>query len=105
MKHMSDEAPEHPEKATESEIRALLARLGRPHPSGGTVIERAALMAEGADFDATIAWILAHGGQPEEAVTAAPSGGLHGLRTDRVSRSAGSSRPRRFVLPADALTG
>jgi hypothetical protein len=49
--------------APEEQIRGLVARLGRPHPSGGTVIERAALMAEGADFDATVAWILAHGGK------------------------------------------
>jgi hypothetical protein len=104
---MSDDpstAPERAEKATEPEIRALLARLGRPHASGGTVIERAALMAEGADFDATIAWILAHGGVPEAVAAAAPSGGLYGSRTDDARRAGGSSRPRRFVLPAGALT-
>jgi hypothetical protein len=97
-------APESAGGTSEPDIRALLARLGRPHASGGTVIERAALMAEGADFDATIAWIVAHGGEPEEAVVAAPSGGLHGARTQSASRAAGSSRPRRFVLPAGALT-
>jgi hypothetical protein len=30
----------------DDEIRALLSRLSRRHPSGGTVIERAAIMAE-----------------------------------------------------------
>jgi hypothetical protein len=108
MTAMTDDAGPTPEPATpasEPEIRALLARLGRPHASGGTVIERAALMAEGADFEATIAWILAHGGEPEAAVAAAPSGGLHGSRTDGGGRASGSSRPRRFVLPAGALTG
>ena len=38
-------------------IRSLLTRLGRAHPSGGTVIERAAILAEGADFDVVMAWI------------------------------------------------
>jgi hypothetical protein len=40
-------------------IRSLLTRLARAHPSGGTVIERAAVLAEGADFDAVMAWIVA----------------------------------------------
>jgi hypothetical protein len=85
------------------EIRALLARLGRPHPSGGIVVERAALMAEGADFDAAMAWILAHGGVPELSAAAAPRRGLYGARTDR-SGAAASGPPRRFVLPPSALT-
>jgi Aldo/keto reductase family len=55
-------------------IRALLTRLARAHPSGGTVVERAAILAEGADFDAVIAWVRAHGGQPE-ARTRYPSPG------------------------------
>ena len=41
-------------------IRALLSRLARPHPSGGQAIERAALLAAGADFTQVIAWIDAH---------------------------------------------
>jgi hypothetical protein len=106
MSTMSEDESPAPGRAeaTEPEIRALLARLGRPHPSGGTVIERAALMAEGADFDATIAWILAHGGEPEATAAAAPSRGLHGSRTDNAGRGSGSSTPRRFVLPPGALT-
>src|SRR5688572_28285667 len=62
-------------------IRKLVARLSRPHRSGGDVIERAAIMAEGADFDAVVAWIVAYDGEPESAK--APKGGgrgLHGLR-------------------------
>jgi hypothetical protein len=85
----------------EQEIRVLLARLGRPDRSGGTVIERAALLAEGADFDATIAWILAHGGQPEARAIAAPQGGMYGRKAD--GSGAGSQTPRRFVLPPGAL--
>jgi hypothetical protein len=42
-------------------IRALVTRLARPHPSGGDVIERAAILAEGADLAAVMAWITAHG--------------------------------------------
>jgi hypothetical protein len=83
-------------------IRSLLTRLARPHPSGGTVIERAAILAEGADFDAVMAWIVAHGGEPEATVRRPSRSGLHGSRVhDR-----GTSEPRtpsRFVLPADAL--
>jgi hypothetical protein len=86
----------------QDEIRAFVARLGRPHPSGGTVIERAALMAEGADFDAVMAWIVAHGGEPERRAAAAPRRGLHGSRMD--SSGAASDTPRRFVLPPGALT-
>jgi hypothetical protein len=84
-----------------SEIHTLVTRLGRPHPSGGTVIERAALMAEGGDLEATIAWIVAHGGEPEARVATAPSRGLHSGRSDAASSAA--QTPRRFVLPAGAL--
>jgi hypothetical protein len=87
----------------EHEIRALVARLGRPNASGGTVIERAALLAEGADFAAVMAWILAHGGQPERTRRAAPRRGLYGSASDGPG-AAGTDTPRRFVLPAGALT-
>jgi len=83
-------------------IRSLLARLARAHPSGGTVVERAAILAEGADFDAVIAWIGAHGGEPEERTAKASTSGLHGSRV----HDAGSAEPRapsRFVLPAGVL--
>ena len=78
-------------------IRALVARLGRPHASGGTVIERATILAEGPDFTKIVAWITAHDGRPESAVEA-PSGGLHGSRAAPVT-----GPPLRYILPAGAL--
>jgi hypothetical protein len=83
----------------DEEIQALVTRLARPHPSGGAVIERSAILAAGADFQAVMAWIAAHDGKPETAVAAPPSRGLHG---PRVSGNAG--RAERFVLPAGTLT-
>jgi hypothetical protein len=103
---VSDDEPTPPdgaEEGHEQQIRALVERLGRPHPSGGTVIERAALLAEGADFAAAIAWILAHGGAPEAVAAAAPRRGLYGSALD-VSAAPASGTPRRFVLPPGALT-
>ena len=83
-------------------IRQTVTRLSRKHPSGGTVIERAAILAEGADFEAVMAWIVAHGGRPEANVTNAPSSGLYGSRGRK--DDAGPARPpARFVLPAGAL--
>src|SRR5215211_7911950 len=41
-------------------IRAVVVRLSRPHASGGDVIERAAILAEGGDAAAIVAWIIAH---------------------------------------------
>jgi hypothetical protein len=82
-------------------IRALVARLSRAHPSGGTVIERAAILAEGADFDAVMQWIVAHGGQPEATVVKPSTSGLHGQRI-RDSEGPDRRTPSRFVLPEDA---
>ena len=82
-------------------IRALVTRLARPDASGGDVIERAAIFAAGSNFAAIMAWVIAHGGKPEAAVAAAPSGGLHGARID--DRAAAAEAPLRFVLPAGAL--
>lgn len=80
-------------------MRKLIARLSRPHRSGGVVIERASLLAEGHDFAAALRWIEAHGGQPESAIAATTGRGLHSARVtpsaDRV--------PLRFVLPPGAL--
>jgi hypothetical protein len=83
-------------------IRSLVTRLARAHPSGGTVIERAAIVAEGADSEAVITWIAAHGGKPEATVPTSTRHGLHGSRL----HDSGGSAPRtasRFVLPAGAL--
>ena len=102
---MTSQEPRPP--TTESEatdddaIRALIARLARPHDSGGDVVERAAILAEGADFAAVMAWIGAHAGKPEMAIPTAPSRGLHGTRSD--GGGAESRPPLRFVLPAGAL--
>jgi hypothetical protein len=84
-------------------ILALVTRLARPHASGGEVIERAAILAEGADFPAVMEWIVAHAGQPETAVASASARGLHGSRLS----DGGGALPRpplRFVLPAGTLT-
>ena len=90
------------ESVDDDAIRSLLTRLGRPHPSGGTVIERAAILAEGADFDAVMAWIVAHGGEPEARSAKTPSSGLHGSRVHD-SGGADPRKPSRFVLPAGVL--
>lgn len=83
-------------------IRTLVKRLARPHRSGGEVIERAAILAEGADSAAVVAWITDHGGEPEAALKAsAPSRGLHGAR---LSACRDAAAPRRYVLPAGVLT-
>ena len=84
-------------------IRAVVVRLSRPHTSGGDVIERAAIVAEGADAAAIVAWIIAHAGQPEAAVPPASARGLHGARLSGVP-GATSNTPRRYVLPVGALT-
>jgi hypothetical protein len=49
-------------------IRSLLTRLARAHPSRGTVVERAAVVAAGADSETVMTWILAHGGKPGAAM-------------------------------------
>ncbi len=88
--------------AGDAEIRAIVKRLARPHSSGGEVIERAAILAEGADFAAVMAWITAHAGIAEVQVAKAPSHGLHGSRLSYSGR-AEPRAPLRFVLPAGAL--
>jgi hypothetical protein len=82
----------------DEEIRALLSRLSRHHPSGGSVIERAAIVAEGADSAAVVAWILDHEGEPEVAAVASSKRGRHSARIGSADRA-----PARYVLPAGAL--
>ncbi len=84
-------------------IRDLVRRLGRQDPSGGKVIERAAILAAGADSGAVLSWILAHDGQPEALPTTPPGGGLHGARIHG-GANADASVPRRYVLPPDAFS-
>jgi hypothetical protein len=83
----------------DDEIRALLARLGRPNRAGGHVIERAALVAEGADFDVIMRWIEANGGKAETLPAARSTGGLHSAR----AASNDDRKPLRFVVPTSAL--
>jgi hypothetical protein len=87
----------------DAEIRALVTRLARPHPSGGDVVERAALLASGGDFAAVLAWIADRAGVPEELAPEAPRRGLHGPRLG-LSGGTGPRTPTRFVLPAGTLT-
>ena len=91
-----------PDAERDEAIRVVVQRLARRHPSGGVVIERAAIMAEGADCAAVVAWITAHAGQPEAATVSSKGGGLHGARLSDRSTSEGRP-PARYVLPADAL--
>ena len=83
-------------------IGAVVRRLSRPGPAGGAVIERAAILAEGADSTAIIDWIIAHAGQPEATAPPASTQGLHGVRSSR-NLEAEQRPPRRYVLPAGAL--
>lgn len=85
------------------EIRTLVDRLSRRHPSGGRSIARAAIMAEGVDANDVIAWIVAHDGQPESGASAGPAAGLHRRRVTDAAASA-SRPPVRYVLPASAFT-
>ena len=90
--------PEQPPEvnAGDDAIRAVVARLARPHPNGD-VIERAAILAEGAASAAIVEWIMSHAGEPE-AGTAAARRGLHG------ARDAAGRAPLRYVLPTGALS-
>lgn len=84
-------------------ISELVKRLSRPHSSGGVVIERAAILAAGADFPAVMDWITAHSGTPDTGVSKARNHGLHGSRINDGDVPA-SSKPARFVLPAGTLS-
>ena len=84
----------------DDDIRVLIQRLSRPHASGGAVIERAAILASGADSEAVLTWIEAHAGQPEDLVPRGSGGGLHSAR----SGGADPRMPLRYVLPPGALS-
>jgi hypothetical protein len=90
-----------PLMCNDDEIRALLSRLARRHPSGGTVVERAAIMAEAGDSAAVLTWILNHAGEPEVAADTSS----RGLHSPRVSDPLGPAArpPARYVLPAGTL--
>jgi hypothetical protein len=86
----------------EETIRIVVRRLSRRHPSGGEVIERAAIIAE-ADSAAILAWVTAHDGRPEAPASPNSGRGLHSGRLDG-SHDVGSSTPRRYVLPRGTLS-
>jgi hypothetical protein len=92
------EEPTTREPVPDEALRVLVTRLARPHRSGGRAIERASLLSSGADFDAAIAWILAHGGKPELPAPPRSAGGLHSA-----NQPSAAPAPLRFVLPAGAL--
>ena len=89
-------------RVDDDDIRALVIRLSRANVSGGETIERAAILAEGDDSAAVVAWVLARGGKPEAAVAAVSARGLHSSRLVG-SDGAGTSAPLRYVLPAGSL--
>jgi hypothetical protein len=85
-------------------IGAVVRRLARPHASGGVVIERSVIIAEGAGSAEILSWISDHNGVADSTAAsgAARSSGLHGSRiTAAVGAQDGPAR--RFVLPADAF--
>ncbi|MGH2896115.1 MAG: hypothetical protein ACRDPM_23000 [Solirubrobacteraceae bacterium] len=84
------------------EITTLITALSRPHRSGGIVIERAAILASGADYATVMEWIADHSGAPETTAPTARGHGLHGSRINDGSVPA-SRQPLRFVLPAGTL--
>jgi hypothetical protein len=90
-------------KMDDEVIRELVKRLARPHASGGAVIERAAIIAEGADFASVMEWIAQHNGQPEMSVASVSTRGLHGAKTSNMGREQ-RRPPLRYVLPAGTLS-
>jgi len=95
------DAAHQPMAIDDDAIVGLLTRLARPHPSGGHVIERSAILASGADCASVVAWILAHAGAPEALTPQTATRGLHG---GRVTDSSSARRPpQRLRLPAGVL--
>jgi hypothetical protein len=89
---------------TTDAIGAVIRRLARPHASGGLVIERSVILAEGTTSAAILTWIADHHGVADSTAGAgaARSGGLHGARVSAVVGQE-DGPARRFVLPADAF--
>ena len=77
-------------------IHDLVVRLARPHPAGGKVIERAAILASGAGSEEVVQWIIRRAGRGEVAATRT-AGGLYGAS----NRS--EAPPLRYILPPGAL--
>jgi hypothetical protein len=66
------------------------------------VIERAAIMAEGARSAEILDWIARHAGEPEVAQSAKPQRGLYG--TGFGGEAPTHRGPARYLLPAGSLT-
>jgi hypothetical protein len=80
----------------------LVRRLSRPHDSGGRVIERSVILAEGAESRAILGWITDHDGVGDSSQASTRTGGLHGDRRTALTKST-DGPARRFVLPASAF--
>ncbi len=83
-------------------IGALVKRLARPHASGGMVVERSVILAEGAESAAILEWISDHDGVADFTAASARSQGLHGSRANAGAEQQ-TGPARRFVLPARAF--
>jgi hypothetical protein len=91
--------------STDEDISTLVARLSRKHRSGGRVIERAAIMAEGGNSAAILSWLADNDWEPE--AEKAPSTdrdgfGLHGMRREAERGRAQAQAPRRYISPPPA---
>src|SRR3954470_20748703 len=73
--------------ATRAEVR----RAARRDRSGGWLVERATLLAGGAEFGAAVAWIEAHGGVPE--LPAAPAAAARPAQPTRRRGSSAAALP------------
>ena len=82
----------------ESAIEEIVKRLARPHRNGGHVVERVAILAEGADFDAVMRWILDRDGVAETAKAREAPRGIHASRYHDTEGDA-APPPARFILP------
>ena len=87
-------------QTTTDAIGALVERLARPHASGGKVIERSVILAEGANAGPILTWISDHDGIPDSTSPSTASHGLHGSRANSPLQAAPAQR---FVLPRRAF--
>ena len=94
-----------PAATMDEDISTLVARLSRKHRSGGRVIERAAIMAEGGNSVAILAWLAENDWKPEEDAPVSNNRegmGLHGMRREAERGRAQAQAPRRYISPAPA---
>jgi|tagenome__1003787_1003787.scaffolds.fasta_scaffold20851459_2 hypothetical protein len=96
--HLSDVVAARRTVAADDATRSIVGRLARRHPSGGVAIERAAILADGADSTAVVAWVMAHGGQPEAPAVSV----RRGIHSPPLDDPAGAP-PLRYVMPAGSL--